>query len=170
MWAASSHRSNASPVSWLCAWQVVAEAALPPGVLNVLTGGPPESNTGQFLIDHPDLDGLSFTGSGPTGRFPDTLTRTRVRTHAARAHARTHAARAHARTRARTPCLLLCVARRREALLYVMAGGCGGISDSIASDHCWRVLAVICCTPVQTTCVARRSVRPNPIPIPIPRR
>ena len=147
MWAASWHRSNASPVSWLCAWQVVAEAALPPGVLNVLTGGPPESNTGQFLIDHPDLDGLSFTGSGPTGRFPDTLTR-------ARTHAVSFAVRG----------------LPPEALLYVMAGGCGGISDSIASDHCWRVMAVICCTPVQTTCVARRSVRPNPIPIPIPRR
>eukprot|EP00301_Raphidiophrys_heterophryoidea_P014152 c218_g1_i1.p1 GENE.c218_g1_i1~~c218_g1_i1.p1 ORF type:complete len:531 (+),score=133.48 c218_g1_i1:64-1593(+) len=46
---------------------VARDAGVPPGILNVITGGPPGSNSGQFLIDHPQLDKLSFTGSGPTG-------------------------------------------------------------------------------------------------------
>ncbi len=50
--------------------QLAADAGLPSGALNILTGGPPDvldaagNNTGQALIDHPGLDKLSFTGSG----------------------------------------------------------------------------------------------------------
>jgi len=43
------------------------DAGLPGGVYNVVTGGPPGSDTGQHLIDHPELDVLSFTGSGVAG-------------------------------------------------------------------------------------------------------
>jgi len=53
--------------------EVAAGAGLPPGALNVITGGPPEAlpgggSTGQTLIDHPALDKLSFTGSALAGR------------------------------------------------------------------------------------------------------
>jgi len=52
--------------------EVVAQAGAPPGALNVITGGPPESlsnggSTGQTLIDHELLDKVSFTGSGGAG-------------------------------------------------------------------------------------------------------
>lgn len=39
---------------------------LPAGVLNVVTGA--GSKSGQYLLDHPDLDKLAFTGSTEVGR------------------------------------------------------------------------------------------------------
>jgi aldehyde dehydrogenase (NAD+) len=39
---------------------------LPAGVLNVITGA--GSKSGQYLLDHPDLDKLAFTGSTEVGR------------------------------------------------------------------------------------------------------
>ncbi|MBR1729248.1 MAG: aldehyde dehydrogenase family protein [Selenomonadaceae bacterium] len=38
---------------------------LPPGVLNVVTGG--GGSTGQFILDHPDIRKLAFTGSTEVG-------------------------------------------------------------------------------------------------------
>jgi betaine-aldehyde dehydrogenase len=38
---------------------------LPPGVVNVLTGGP---DTGRLLVEHPDVDLIAFTGSVKVGR------------------------------------------------------------------------------------------------------
>lgn len=44
----------------------IAEAAgLPPGVLNILSGK--GSVVGQALIEHPQVDKVAFTGSGPVG-------------------------------------------------------------------------------------------------------
>ncbi|MGY5808683.1 aldehyde dehydrogenase family protein [Rhizobium sp. LEGMi198b] len=44
----------------------IAQAAdLPPGVLNIVTGA--GSVAGQAMVDHPDVDKLAFTGSGPVG-------------------------------------------------------------------------------------------------------
>eukprot|EP00929_Paragymnodinium_shiwhaense_P068187 TRINITY_DN3426_c0_g1_i1.p1 TRINITY_DN3426_c0_g1~~TRINITY_DN3426_c0_g1_i1.p1 ORF type:complete len:568 (+),score=89.63 TRINITY_DN3426_c0_g1_i1:80-1705(+) len=52
--------------------EMMVAAGAPPGAMNVVTGGPPEeidsTSTGQHLIDHPDIDKLSFTGSGVAGR------------------------------------------------------------------------------------------------------
>ena len=44
--------------------EVLAEAGLPPGVVQVLTGGP----AGPALVEHPDVDMIHFTGSEETGR------------------------------------------------------------------------------------------------------
>jgi aldehyde dehydrogenase (NAD+) len=42
------------------------EAGLPPGVLNVVSGGPA---TGAYLVAHPGVDKVAFTGSTATGRI-----------------------------------------------------------------------------------------------------
>jgi len=58
--------------------ELAAEAGLPPGVLNVVTGyGDP---AGQALVDHPGVDKIAFTGSTAVGktimrRAADTLKR-----------------------------------------------------------------------------------------------
>jgi len=50
------------------------EAGLPPGVLNLVQGG---RETGALLAEHPDIDGLFFTGSNRTGRrLADAFART----------------------------------------------------------------------------------------------
>src|SRR5207244_948753 len=45
--------------------EALAEAGLPAGVLNVVTGG---RRTGEQLVAHPGVDKLSFTGSPAAGR------------------------------------------------------------------------------------------------------
>lgn len=42
-----------------------AYSALPPGVVNIITGGAP---TGSALVEHPDVDLIAFTGSTAVGR------------------------------------------------------------------------------------------------------
>src|SRR5574342_1036708 len=45
--------------------EIVAEAGLPPGVVNILTGS---SSAGSMLVTHPDVDKIAFTGSTDVGR------------------------------------------------------------------------------------------------------
>src|SRR5574338_190663 len=45
--------------------EIVAEAGLPPGVVNVITGS---SKAGSMLVQHPDVDKIAFTGSTDVGR------------------------------------------------------------------------------------------------------
>lgn len=47
--------------------RILAEAGLPPGVLNVVTGHGEEA--GAALVDHPDVAKISFTGGTDTGRL-----------------------------------------------------------------------------------------------------
>jgi gamma-glutamyl-gamma-aminobutyraldehyde dehydrogenase len=47
--------------------ELAAEAGLPPGVLNVVPGY--GETAGQALGRHPDVDCVSFTGSGEVGRY-----------------------------------------------------------------------------------------------------
>jgi aldehyde dehydrogenase (NAD+) len=45
--------------------EVVAEAGLPPGVINIITGS---SKAGSMLVTHPGVDKIAFTGSTDVGR------------------------------------------------------------------------------------------------------
>ena len=45
--------------------EAVAEAGLPPGVLNIVPGG---REIGAYLVDHPGIDKVAFTGSTTAGR------------------------------------------------------------------------------------------------------
>ena len=47
---------------------VFRDAGVPSGVLNILTGGHGENTAAETLVNHPDIDLLSFTGSTPTGK------------------------------------------------------------------------------------------------------
>ncbi len=57
--------AETTPLSALLLAQVCAEAELPPGVVNVVTG---DGQTGAALVDHPDVDKLTFTGSTEVGK------------------------------------------------------------------------------------------------------
>lgn len=46
--------------------EIVAEAGLPPGVVNVVTGS---SKAGTMIVTHPDIDKIAFTGSTDVGRI-----------------------------------------------------------------------------------------------------
>ncbi len=56
--------SEVAPLTALLLAEVAAEAGLPAGALNVVTGG---ASTGEALIGHPEVDAVSFTGSVATG-------------------------------------------------------------------------------------------------------
>ncbi len=57
--------AETTPLTALALAQIVLEADLPPGVVNVITG---DGATGAALVDHPDLDKLAFTGSTEVGK------------------------------------------------------------------------------------------------------
>ncbi|OKO84460.1 aldehyde dehydrogenase [Bradyrhizobium sp. NAS80.1] len=46
--------------------ELSAQAGLPPGVLNIVTG---DGTTGASLVDHPGVDKIAFTGSTEVGRL-----------------------------------------------------------------------------------------------------
>lgn len=54
-----------TPIDALRLAEILDGIGLPPGVVNVVTGGP---ETGECLIRHPGVDKVSFTGSTDTGR------------------------------------------------------------------------------------------------------
>ncbi len=55
-----------TPLSALLFAELAAEAGLPPGVLNIITG---DGRTGAALVEHPDVDKIAFTGSTDVGRI-----------------------------------------------------------------------------------------------------
>lgn len=55
-----------TPLTALAFAEIAAEAGLPPGVLNVITG---DGGTGAAIVAHPDIDKLAFTGSTEVGRI-----------------------------------------------------------------------------------------------------
>ncbi|WP_448693735.1 aldehyde dehydrogenase family protein [Pseudomonas rhizophila] len=56
--------SEFTPLTILRIAELAMDAGLPPGALNVVTGG---SQVGKGLIEHPGTNKVSFTGSVPTG-------------------------------------------------------------------------------------------------------
>jgi aldehyde dehydrogenase (NAD+) len=57
--------AETTPLTALAFADVCAEADLPPGIVNVVTG---DGSTGAALVEHPDVDKLSFTGSTEVGK------------------------------------------------------------------------------------------------------
>lgn len=57
--------SELSPTTALKLAEIFSECGLPAGVFNVVQGG---SETGQALVEHPDVAKVSLTGSVPTGK------------------------------------------------------------------------------------------------------
>ncbi|WP_411721034.1 gamma-aminobutyraldehyde dehydrogenase [Mycetocola sp.] len=58
--------SELTPLTSLLFAEIATEAGIPPGVVNVLTGT--GSEVGAPLLQHPDVDMLSFTGSTRVGK------------------------------------------------------------------------------------------------------
>jgi acyl-CoA reductase-like NAD-dependent aldehyde dehydrogenase len=59
--------SELTPLSMLAIAEILEEAGIPPGVVNVVNGDANEQ--GQAMLDHPDLRKLSFTGSVRVGKL-----------------------------------------------------------------------------------------------------
>src|SRR5687767_14433076 len=55
-----------TPLSALLFGEIIAEAGLPPGVVNIVTGG---DEAGKAITSHPDFDKIAFTGSTEVGRI-----------------------------------------------------------------------------------------------------
>ncbi|HEX4727102.1 MAG TPA: aldehyde dehydrogenase family protein [Jatrophihabitans sp.] len=58
--------AETTPLTALTLAEIIAECDLPPGVVNVLPGGPA---VGQALVDHPGVDKIAFTGSTGVGKM-----------------------------------------------------------------------------------------------------
>ena len=57
--------AETTPLSILVLAEVIADADLPPGVVNIVPGA---GDVGSTLVNHPGLDKVAFTGSTPVGR------------------------------------------------------------------------------------------------------
>ena len=57
--------AETTPLSVLVLAEIMADAGLPPGVVNVLTGA---GDVGEALVTHPGIDKVAFTGSTAVGR------------------------------------------------------------------------------------------------------
>ena len=58
--------AETTPLSALLFAEVLQQADLPPGVVNIVTGA---GATGQAIVDHPGIDKLAFTGSTGVGKM-----------------------------------------------------------------------------------------------------
>ncbi|HEX9501453.1 MAG TPA: aldehyde dehydrogenase family protein [Thermoanaerobaculia bacterium] len=57
--------AETTPLTSLLLGEIIQEAGLPPGVVNIVTGGP---QTGAALAGHKDVDKIAFTGSTEVGK------------------------------------------------------------------------------------------------------
>jgi aldehyde dehydrogenase (NAD+) len=57
--------AETTPLTALLFCDVVRQAELPPGVVNIVTG---DGRTGAALVEHPDVDKIAFTGSTEVGK------------------------------------------------------------------------------------------------------
>ena len=58
--------AETTPLTALKLAEVIADAGLPPGVVNIVTGA---GATGAAIVEHPDVDKVAFTGSTNVGRM-----------------------------------------------------------------------------------------------------
>src|SRR5690349_20362416 len=58
-------QAETTPLSALFFADVCRQAELPPGVVNIVTGA---GDTGRYLVEHPDVNKVAFTGSTEVGR------------------------------------------------------------------------------------------------------
>jgi acyl-CoA reductase-like NAD-dependent aldehyde dehydrogenase len=58
--------ASQTPLTALAFGEIAMEVGLPPGVLNVITGG--GGTVGQALVEHPGIDKIAFTGDTSTGK------------------------------------------------------------------------------------------------------
>jgi aldehyde dehydrogenase (NAD+) len=57
--------AETTPLTALLLAEILQEADLPPGVVNIVTGA---GDTGAALVDHPEVDKIAFTGSTEVGK------------------------------------------------------------------------------------------------------
>jgi len=57
--------AETTPLSALVLAEILQQAELPPGVVNIVTG---DGSTGAALVEHPDVNKIAFTGSTEVGR------------------------------------------------------------------------------------------------------
>ncbi len=58
--------AETTPLTALKLAEVIRDAKLPPGVVNIVTGA---GETGAAIVNHPDVDKIAFTGSTDVGRL-----------------------------------------------------------------------------------------------------
>jgi len=58
--------AETTPLTALKLAEIFAEAELPQGVVNIVTGGP---STGIAIVNHPDINKIAFTGSTEVGKI-----------------------------------------------------------------------------------------------------
>jgi aldehyde dehydrogenase (NAD+) len=58
--------AETTPLTALVLAEILQQAELPPGVVNIVTG---DGSVGAALVDHPDVDKIAFTGSTEVGRL-----------------------------------------------------------------------------------------------------
>ncbi len=54
-----------TPLTALALCEILLEVGLPPGLVNVVTG---DGRTGEWIVQHPEVDKIAFTGSTEVGR------------------------------------------------------------------------------------------------------
>tara|TARA_B000000557_G_scaffold263677_1_gene267060 strand:- start:630 stop:2078 length:1449 start_codon:yes stop_codon:yes gene_type:complete len=58
--------AETTPLTAMKLAEIIQEAELPPGVINILTGG---GETGKLIVEHPGIDKIAFTGSTEVGKY-----------------------------------------------------------------------------------------------------
>ena len=58
--------AETTPLTALKLAEIINDAGLPSGVVNIITGA---GNTGSALVNHPDIDKIAFTGSTEVGKI-----------------------------------------------------------------------------------------------------
>jgi aldehyde dehydrogenase (NAD+) len=57
--------AETTPLTAMKLAEIIQEAGLPPGVVNIVTGA---GETGSAIVEHPDVDKVAFTGSTEVGK------------------------------------------------------------------------------------------------------